>query len=164
MNSLPPELLAEVFVILADCDLPSSRSLGWVSLAHVCARWRHVILQLAPLWSRILAAFPTSDTAHDIILERAGHNAPLTFWPPAWHAGDGSAKYVSPDFYLSLHARMLVRANIHRVAALAHLSDASDDVDWTSVLGGQTLPDLSALELISFYHSSVQTLRNSGTL
>lgn len=147
VHSLPPELLAEVFVILADCDLPSSRSLGWVRLSHVDRRWRHVILQLAPLWSNILAAFPTSDTAHDIILERAGPNAPLTFWPPAWR----ESSYSSADGYLSLATRVLARAQVHRTAALAHYTDADvdDHDDWTALLGGQTLPHLSALELIS---------------
>ncbi|VDC05171.1 unnamed protein product [Peniophora sp. CBMAI 1063] len=149
VHSLPPELLAEVFVILADCDLPSSRSLGWVRLAHVDRRWRNVILQLAPLWSKIIAAFPASDTAHDIILERAGHNAPLTFWPPGRRAdADADGAYVDSDYHLSHHARELVRTHIHRTTALAHAS-IHDSEDWASLLGGQKLPHLSALELIS---------------
>ncbi|KZV65036.1 hypothetical protein PENSPDRAFT_147188 [Peniophora sp. CONT] len=144
VHSLPPELLAEVFVILADCDLPSSRSLGYVRLSHVCARWRNVILDLIPLWSKILAAFPTSDAALITILERAGPVAPLTFWPSAWRI-DSS---VSSDRHLSESARELVRKEIHRTAALAHAS-VDDAEDWASLLGGQTLPHLSALDLIS---------------
>lgn len=58
---LPPEILSEIFTIVAT-DLYHSRRWGhyglahaykWISLTHVCRAWREIALNTPRLWSRI---------------------------------------------------------------------------------------------------------------
>ncbi|KAI0262031.1 hypothetical protein BC834DRAFT_406287 [Gloeopeniophorella convolvens] len=64
ISLLPPELLSHVFRHLRDSHLRDSEDfvyyvhlyvqrLRWVTVTHVCRRWRHVALEDASLWSKI---------------------------------------------------------------------------------------------------------------
>ncbi|KAI0048560.1 hypothetical protein FA95DRAFT_1034935 [Auriscalpium vulgare] len=89
IQSLCPELLAEVFAILViiepasgtwnyDPDAGEERTIGWIKVTHVCHRWRATALEFSGLWSFI--AFPLGDSCATKMVERAG-SAPLQIYP-----------------------------------------------------------------------------------
>ncbi|KAI0264948.1 hypothetical protein BC834DRAFT_843876 [Gloeopeniophorella convolvens] len=57
VERLPPETLSQIFLILTQLD-PGPRMLGiilhlgWITVTHVCHRWRQVALGYAALWWR----------------------------------------------------------------------------------------------------------------
>ncbi|KZV72491.1 hypothetical protein PENSPDRAFT_750939 [Peniophora sp. CONT] len=62
--SLPDELLAEIFLHLHSCRLADAEREGfayhpvppWVTVSHVCTRWRNVALRCKKLWSFVVDA------------------------------------------------------------------------------------------------------------
>ncbi|KZV70352.1 hypothetical protein PENSPDRAFT_752670 [Peniophora sp. CONT] len=76
---LPPEVLARIFSSLADIDpinikpFSSRRTLGWVSVTHVCRRWRQVSSNDPTLWNHVC---PDGKQPWDIFIQRA-REAPL---------------------------------------------------------------------------------------
>ncbi|KAI0262471.1 hypothetical protein BC834DRAFT_891516 [Gloeopeniophorella convolvens] len=68
INTLPPETLSQIFLIATELDPPfvttSVRNdiktwrLGWISVTHVCHRWRQIALNHAALWSRLSFSIP----------------------------------------------------------------------------------------------------------
>ena len=76
INWLPPELLEQVFLAVADFDLPNSNYRPQVVVSHVCVKWRMISLASPRLWSRInLQGFRKPDAALTF-LKRSG-TAPL---------------------------------------------------------------------------------------
>ncbi|KAF7304194.1 F-box domain-containing protein [Mycena indigotica] len=83
---LPPELLADIFKLCTDFPdptaLPPKQDDLILTLTHVCASWRHIVLSLTELWSAI--AINITTTRCDLIgevatlsrswLSRAGSN------------------------------------------------------------------------------------------
>ncbi|KZV70342.1 hypothetical protein PENSPDRAFT_752661 [Peniophora sp. CONT] len=73
---LPPEVLALVFSFLAtvapisvvSADYYKQRTMGWVSVSHVCRRWRNICLSQPSLWTRLT---PDQHQPWRIFLERA---------------------------------------------------------------------------------------------
>lgn len=66
---LQDDILCELFYVLAKVDPPrcpmpagspfyQPASLGWVSLTHVCRRWRKIGLDLSKLWADIVCVLP----------------------------------------------------------------------------------------------------------
>ncbi|KZV62577.1 hypothetical protein PENSPDRAFT_692394 [Peniophora sp. CONT] len=66
---LQDDILCEVFYVLAEIDPPGTPmaanetyykpgSLGWISITHVCRRWRKIGLDLSKLWADIICVFP----------------------------------------------------------------------------------------------------------
>ena len=56
VSRLPPEVLSEVFLDLAEQLQAQDRfkvDFTWVTLAHVCRLWRHVALQHGRLWGKV---------------------------------------------------------------------------------------------------------------
>ncbi|GJE90032.1 F-box protein [Phanerochaete sordida] len=60
INRLPPEVLGEIFVLVAQSyaeneyfDRHHSNDFGWLAVAQVCQRWRRVALDTARVWSFI---------------------------------------------------------------------------------------------------------------
>jgi hypothetical protein len=80
MCSLPPELLTRIFHFQALAEPPGLsrvRILGWITVTHVCRRWRHVALDDSSLWARI-SGMPRSVRWLSEMLVRA-QNMPLVF-------------------------------------------------------------------------------------
>lgn len=59
---IPPELLSEIFLCFRDSSTRPSREyvqkMSWISITHVCARWRNVALADPRLWNTINLRFP----------------------------------------------------------------------------------------------------------
>ncbi|KAI0044486.1 hypothetical protein FA95DRAFT_1496994, partial [Auriscalpium vulgare] len=61
-SRLPPETMGHIFTILVSIDPPTRTdypvkiSIGWLSVTHVCQRWRDIALHTPMLWTDI--AFP----------------------------------------------------------------------------------------------------------
>ncbi|KAI0040226.1 hypothetical protein FA95DRAFT_1566578 [Auriscalpium vulgare] len=64
--SIPPELLASIFLFLAEVDAPqrlrtesyeSCSSFGWLAVTYTCRRWRQVALEHQSLWVNISLPF-----------------------------------------------------------------------------------------------------------
>lgn len=56
VSRLPPEVLSEVFLELAEQLQAQDRfkvDFKWISVAHVCHLWRHIALQHGRLWGKI---------------------------------------------------------------------------------------------------------------
>lgn len=56
VSRLPPEVLSEVFLDLAEQLQAQDRfkiDFKWITLAHVCRLWRHIALQHGRLWGKI---------------------------------------------------------------------------------------------------------------
>jgi len=56
VSRLPPEVLSEVFLVLAEQLQAQDRfkvDFKWISVAHVCHLWRNVALQHGRLWGKI---------------------------------------------------------------------------------------------------------------
>lgn len=61
ISRLPPEVLSEVFLDLADQLQAQDRfkvDFKWVSVAHVCRLWRNIALQHGRLWGKVDMANP----------------------------------------------------------------------------------------------------------
>ncbi|KAI0044497.1 hypothetical protein FA95DRAFT_1496973, partial [Auriscalpium vulgare] len=62
-SRLPPEIMSRVFTILVSIDPPTRTvrpvkiRLGWLSITHVCKRWRDIALHLPTLWADITFPF-----------------------------------------------------------------------------------------------------------
>lgn len=65
---LPAELLHAIFSLLPGRHTPAllRKVPSWVSVSHVCRRWREVALKCRPLWIR--TPFPNSDWAEEALL------------------------------------------------------------------------------------------------
>lgn len=56
ISRLPPELLSEVFLLLAEQLQAQDRfkvDFKWINVAHVCRLWRNIALQHGRLWGKI---------------------------------------------------------------------------------------------------------------
>lgn len=56
VSRLPPEVLSEVFLVLAEQLQAQERfrvDLRWITVAHVCRLWRNIALQHGRLWGKI---------------------------------------------------------------------------------------------------------------
>ncbi|KAF9652349.1 hypothetical protein BDM02DRAFT_3266414 [Thelephora ganbajun] len=56
VSRLPPEVLSDVFLVLAEQLQAQDRfrvDFKWISVTHVCHLWRHVALQHGRLWGKI---------------------------------------------------------------------------------------------------------------
>src|SRR5712672_1138819 len=76
ISILPAEILARIFHFsVAGASFLRSNRPGWVSVTHVCRRWRQIALDDSTLWTR----FSTSPRSRDWIAERLSRarNAPL---------------------------------------------------------------------------------------
>ncbi|TCD65135.1 hypothetical protein EIP91_003066 [Steccherinum ochraceum] len=69
--NIPAELLMEVFQYLQHVSAPSD---GWLTVAHICRRWRAVALNCQTLWAGI--RFPQDPSYVATFVERSG-NTPL---------------------------------------------------------------------------------------
>ncbi|KAJ7723498.1 hypothetical protein DFH07DRAFT_855757 [Mycena maculata] len=57
INRLPPEILAEVFIVVCEaCDLSDH---SWVFCSQVCSGWREIALDIPHLWGHVV--FATSE-------------------------------------------------------------------------------------------------------
>ncbi|KAJ7121577.1 hypothetical protein C8R44DRAFT_876966 [Mycena epipterygia] len=52
INRLPPEILAEMFILL--CETSDYSDYFWVACSHVCSSWRQISLDLPHLWSHVV--------------------------------------------------------------------------------------------------------------
>jgi len=77
ISTLPAEILARIFHFNAFSAKPYSPTLrhGWISVTHVCRRWRQVALDDSTLWTHF-SAYPQSEEWIAERLSRA-RNAPL---------------------------------------------------------------------------------------
>jgi len=78
ISVLPPELLARIFRFYALEEPPWSGSvqkLGWITVTHVCQRWRQVALGDSSLWARITGISPNSKWISEMLVR--ARNAPL---------------------------------------------------------------------------------------
>ncbi|KAI0031645.1 hypothetical protein K488DRAFT_86614 [Vararia minispora EC-137] len=65
ISRLPVELLHRIFCLVADdypprpydSELDRAGHLGWISLTHVCQRWRNVLLDMPSLWATCTCHF-----------------------------------------------------------------------------------------------------------
>ncbi|KZV64577.1 hypothetical protein PENSPDRAFT_757168 [Peniophora sp. CONT] len=74
VHSLPPDLLHDVFALVAQDELPNASSLGWVKLGHVCSRFREILLECHALWAQNVTAITH---ASEDFIQRAGET-PIT--------------------------------------------------------------------------------------
>ena len=61
ISRLPPEVLSEVFLVLAEQLQAQDRfkaDFKWITVTHVCRLWRDIALQHGRLWGKIDAARP----------------------------------------------------------------------------------------------------------
>ncbi|KAI0369209.1 hypothetical protein BV20DRAFT_968410 [Pilatotrama ljubarskyi] len=73
ISRLPPEILSEVFALVAISDYEAQRrnhygpshAYKWITLTHVCRIWRTVALNTPRLWSRIVLTKP--DVAREVL-------------------------------------------------------------------------------------------------
>ncbi|KAI0061908.1 hypothetical protein BV25DRAFT_714199 [Artomyces pyxidatus] len=56
ISRIPSELLGRIFHFLSRREAlqPRTPEAGWISVTHVCRRWRHTALQYPGLWSNII--------------------------------------------------------------------------------------------------------------
>ncbi|KZV63212.1 hypothetical protein PENSPDRAFT_657495 [Peniophora sp. CONT] len=83
-TQLPDDIVYEVFHASAQANPPCSPrrrgfddppgSLGWISMTHICSRWRQIGINIPSLWAQIICTFSANKTT---ILHRA-RDAPLT--------------------------------------------------------------------------------------
>ncbi|KAI0045065.1 hypothetical protein FA95DRAFT_1574028 [Auriscalpium vulgare] len=99
---LPPEIICIIFFILSSINPPElsrhydseqgaysrPRShLGWLTIVHVCRRWRHIAFNHPALWAaNIIVPFPLGDNWAAIYHSRAQHMA-LTIQKPSLLSG-----------------------------------------------------------------------------
>ncbi|KAI0056098.1 hypothetical protein BV25DRAFT_1832555 [Artomyces pyxidatus] len=83
ISRLPPEILTRIFTINAAADIPGIRDktktrprLGWITVTHVCRRWREMVLDLPILWAQL--ALPLGDKWAEEMVARA-KSVPLVF-------------------------------------------------------------------------------------
>ncbi|KAI0258720.1 hypothetical protein BC834DRAFT_1045719 [Gloeopeniophorella convolvens] len=53
ISTLPAEILASIFIILATVDQPGPGDLGWIKATHVCQAWRDATINNPLLWQRV---------------------------------------------------------------------------------------------------------------
>jgi hypothetical protein len=61
ISRLPPEVLSEVFLVIAEQLQAQERfkaDFKWITITHVCRLWRHIALQHGRLWGKIDTARP----------------------------------------------------------------------------------------------------------
>ncbi|KAI0048078.1 hypothetical protein FA95DRAFT_1678575 [Auriscalpium vulgare] len=77
VSRLPPEFLSIVFAILTLIYIPAptSKSLTWMYITHVCRRWRDVALNNPALWSTIILPFPLGARWAEAFLSRSKSSA-----------------------------------------------------------------------------------------
>ena len=78
ISALPPELLAQIFHFYALEEPPWSggvQKLGWITVTHVCQRWRQVALGDSSLWARITGSSPNARWIFEMLVR--ARNAPL---------------------------------------------------------------------------------------
>ncbi|KAJ7121528.1 hypothetical protein C8R44DRAFT_786403 [Mycena epipterygia] len=56
ISRLPPEILAEMFILL--CETSDYFDYSWVACSHVCSSWRQITLDLPHLWSHVVFSSP----------------------------------------------------------------------------------------------------------
>ena len=54
IGRLPPEILSHIFSFHAIQNQPNPPGLGWITVTHVCRRWRQVALADPGLWSTVV--------------------------------------------------------------------------------------------------------------
>ncbi|KZV66576.1 hypothetical protein PENSPDRAFT_688873 [Peniophora sp. CONT] len=54
---LNTDVLTIIFNQLAEFEVPSMSTLGWIRLSHVCSIWREVLMEMHSLWARDAYAF-----------------------------------------------------------------------------------------------------------
>ncbi|KAA1470306.1 hypothetical protein DENSPDRAFT_682612 [Dentipellis sp. KUC8613] len=58
---LPADVLVYIFMLLRDdCLSEAEMSLSWITVTHVCHRWREIALEVAGLWTAIFYGSPQS--------------------------------------------------------------------------------------------------------
>ena len=78
ISALPPKLLAQIFHFYALEEPPWSggvQKLGWITVTHVCQRWRQVALGDSSLWARITGSSPNARWIFEMLVR--ARNAPL---------------------------------------------------------------------------------------
>ncbi|KAI0039349.1 hypothetical protein FA95DRAFT_1684332 [Auriscalpium vulgare] len=88
VSRLPPEILCLVFFILSKIDHPNLNrpqtdrrkyKLGWVTVTHVCQRWRTVALSDPALWASNIALPSVLGDCWAATFVTRAQNLPLTF-------------------------------------------------------------------------------------
>ncbi|VDB89929.1 unnamed protein product [Peniophora sp. CBMAI 1063] len=150
LHELPADIVSDIYSMAALIDSPTNKlayplqgmsvagrrkkpettvvSLGWITLTHICRYWRHVGLDMAPLWAGVICVFPA---AFEVLVTRT-RGAPLSF-----------------DFRFA-------GSELRRDYAVEHLNNVQSIVDfgrsngifWAEQLAGHSLPRLKKLELL----------------
>ncbi|KAI0051928.1 hypothetical protein FA95DRAFT_1618635, partial [Auriscalpium vulgare] len=59
VGRLPTEIIRNIFTLSSEIDRPwihecPTTKIGWLTVTHICQRWRHVALEHPGLWTHIL--------------------------------------------------------------------------------------------------------------
>ncbi|KAI0027273.1 hypothetical protein K488DRAFT_91060 [Vararia minispora EC-137] len=140
IHNLVNDILCQIFLIAQeDWPITSLAPLGWVSLSHVCSRWRTCLLNNHGFWARLIPI----PNAWETLLTRAGSTVLYTLDlrptrllvpphppPPSGDVSDCCAFYAA-------------KKCIPRVKVLA----CNDSHDWMDVLHNLHLPELRDLDV-----------------
>ncbi|THH04775.1 hypothetical protein EW146_g10086 [Bondarzewia mesenterica] len=119
---LPPEIISRIFLLINDpptrfthrpsrriSPIPTTFSLGWIQVTHVCRYWRRVALENPSLWTRICFVLGRNWT--DAFFERSKSSLitvqrrPQTFYDWAFYDPD--------DMPVARHLKHLQRLRVH---------------------------------------------------
>ena len=106
VSRMPPEILSEVFLVLAEQLQAQDRfkvDFKWITVAHVCHLWRHIALQHGRLWGKIDM---TSPDRASVFVDRS-KGAPLAVRQSfAGSSAELPAAFTNPSCrYRELHLR-----------------------------------------------------------
>jgi hypothetical protein len=148
-DNLPDDLLREVFERLSEIDPPLTTQLGWITITHVCRRWRVIALGpgLSALWGKIVCTYVKPEV-FNIILSRSG-SAPLfldfSSFPTSPHLSFDNLQ-VQHILYALTNAHLLHRVSSFVEGYTTHLFD---DSLW--FFSGKEFPVLRHLEVTTSY-------------
>ncbi|VDB94048.1 unnamed protein product [Peniophora sp. CBMAI 1063] len=71
-SELTQDILFTLFALVAELDEPTTRSLAWLRLTHVCRSWRTVGLDHSILWARVYGAFACREAVRAVSARARG--------------------------------------------------------------------------------------------
>ncbi|KZV76456.1 hypothetical protein PENSPDRAFT_646224 [Peniophora sp. CONT] len=157
---LPDDIVYELYRASAQVDppraagffddtLPAS-TLGWITLTHVCRRWRQLGIDLATLWAQIICAFPPSITT---ILQRS-KIADLTLIICTPNSRRHERRHIGGNWTLEQAAHLLFRAHTLQY----HLLGSKRDLHkaWSLFIAHRSLSHLTELHIFARHHSPLR--------
>ncbi|KAJ6571357.1 hypothetical protein B0H19DRAFT_660012 [Mycena capillaripes] len=58
ISRLPPELIADMFILLCEESRADLSDYSWIVCSHICSSWRHIALDTPHLWSHVVFSSP----------------------------------------------------------------------------------------------------------